>query len=79
MLARSLGPMGYAMAPRVVRPCLPRPLERLDQRLSQPVFRLKLPAYAEVLLSVPGAFMGTLTSVPWTSDQHKGSQKGVNV
>ncbi|CAK9028263.1 unnamed protein product [Durusdinium trenchii] len=33
-------------------------LERLDQRLSRPVFQMKLPDWLELLLSVPGAFMG---------------------
>jgi len=33
-------------------------LDRLDQRLSHPVFRLKLPDFWELLLSIPGAFMG---------------------
>ncbi|CAE6924199.1 DUSP12, partial [Symbiodinium sp. CCMP2592] len=34
------------------------PADRLDKHLSGPFFRLKLPVAAEILLSVPGAFMG---------------------
>lgn len=33
-------------------------LDRADKRLSGPIFKLNLPAFAEMLFSVPGAFMG---------------------